>query len=958
MIVATTARNHLWYTLRVSKPTAPVLVGVVLALVFIGLLVPRRGARAEPEPPRAQPASLSELRSELQSIDPALKSLPEGARRSIAYTLDVAERIAKGFRSQADAWRVRAARDLGLAKQGQDPFLAQRGKIVLRGYLSPVSEHLQGYAIYLPPNYDPARSYPLAVMLHGGSANGNLFLGVVLGNNMNWKEYSIHLWDQFEPRWSPDWIIVAPDGFGHVMWRWMGEQDVLDVIDDVQRNYNVDRSRVVLSGLSNGGVGAYNLGMRHAHRFSVVQAMAGAPSWLQYAGGEIPEAQKLAMMPLSGMELLENAINTDFRYYHGHLDGGPMKPRFIEALGTRIRALGVPFKETWFDVGHDLLYLVQRKGRVFPELELIHRREHPSEVRVVTGDYRAARQHWAEITRIERYPELARLRAVIEGDQLRIETNNTLAFGLDLAAAPLSQTAVTTIAIDGKPVVSGLPAALGSSVQFSRANGSWSKGAPPDPAPRLEKKLGSSGPITDAYYGAVAHVYGTADPSATEALKRSANRGAQGWPVWLWRVQQKVVADTEVTDELMRSHHLVLYATPGSNSVLARMADRLPLSLSPEAIGMGGKTFRGPGVGIKLIHPNPLAPNRYVIVQAATTTAGVEGGNRLPDFLPDYVVYDASTTLSRPRLVFDRKHAPLAMGYFDRHWKLPEASAAEPAVPALRAPLTPSVNPPPTPPPGGARTAREITVDEAGASASPLLLTQGAPKPLIQFATGVESQAAEAAHRIAQIVPTFTNYRSKIRNATWITDPAARWSIRDNEQCMRALHELGVPARSVSPLLATPMPTPVEVTGAVDGVWFRMAHANRSLLMSCEIAARLPIVAKVARAHQVEGISVISSYRDHPFPSFHTFGLALDFGRFFTASVALNVLADFQKTPKSETCEAPPSKQPKAQTLREIACELASSHMFSSVLTPNYNEGHRDHFHVDVRPDDERLFVR
>jgi hypothetical protein len=943
------------YTLRVSKPSAAAVVGVLLPLALAGFLAPHRGALAAPDDAGAQPASIAELRTELQSDHPSLLRLSEGARRSIAYTLDVAERIAKSFASQSGAWRVRAARDLAVAKQGRDPFLEQAGKIALRGYLSPVSEHLQGYAVYVPPHYDPARSYPLAVMLHGGSANGNLFLGVVLGNNMNWKDYSIHLWDEFEPRWSPDWIVVAPDGFGHVMWRWMGEQDVLDVIDDVQRNYNVDASRVVLSGLSNGGVGAYNLGMRHAHRFSVVQAMAGAPSWVQYAGGDIPEAQKLAMMPLSGMELLENAVNTDFRYYHGRLDGGPMKPRFIEALGKRIRALGVPFKETWFDVGHDLLYVVQRKGRVFPELEPIRRRERPSEVRVVTGDYRAARQHWAEITRIENHPELARLRAVIEGDQLRIETHNTLAFSLDLASAPLGPSAVTTISIDGKQLASGLPAKLGASIRFSRADGKWCKGAPPDSGSRLEKKPGSSGPITDAYYGALLHVYGTADPSAAEALKRSATRGAQGWPVWLWRVQQKVVADSEVTDDMMRNHHLVLYASPGSNRVLARMLDRLPLRIAPEAISLGEKRFAGPGVGVKLIHPNPLAPTRYVIVQAATTTAGVEGGNRLPDFLPDYVVYDASTTFSRPRLVFDRKHTPLAMGYFDRNWKLADPTRAEPA------PDAPTASPPseqPHPPLGGGRTAREPGASDAGDAASPLLLTQSAPKPLMEPETGAESQAAGAARRIAQVVPTFANYRSKIRRATWITDPAARWSIRDNEVCLQALQELRVPARSVSPLLATPMPTPVEVTGTVDGVWFRMAHANRSLLMSCEIAAKLPVVAKVMRAHHVQGVSVISSYRDHPFPSFHTFGLALDFGRFFTPDSALNVLADFQKTPEHETCQAPPAKQPKAQALREIACDLAGTRAFSSVLTPNYNVGHKDHFHLDVRPDDDRLFVR
>ncbi len=47
---------------------------------------------------------------------------------------------------------------------------------------------------------------------------------------MNWREYDLHLWDEYPPRWTPDWIVVAPDGFGQVLWRWMGEADILFVL--------------------------------------------------------------------------------------------------------------------------------------------------------------------------------------------------------------------------------------------------------------------------------------------------------------------------------------------------------------------------------------------------------------------------------------------------------------------------------------------------------------------------------------------------------------------------------------------------------------------------------------------------------------------------------------------------------------------------------------------------------
>jgi poly(3-hydroxybutyrate) depolymerase len=915
------------------------LARVILGFFLLALFGSGVGAHADVGAASAAAASVQQLRAELERVRAAQPGIKAGALFSIAYAIDVAERIADQFKPQAEALRQRAAHYLAIAGQGRDPLLEQRGKLVMRGYHSEISEQLQGYALYLPPGYDPARAYPLLVMLHGGSANGNLFLGVVLGNNMNWKEYPIHLWDDFEPRFTPDWIVVAPDGFGQVMWRWMGEQDVLDVLDDVQRNYHVDADQIVLGGLSNGGVGAYNMGMRYAYRFSAVQAIAGAPSWLQYSGGNIPESQRRAMEAQSGMQLLDNAIDTDFRYYHGRTDTGPMRPRFVEELGKLIRTLGVPFKETWFDAGHDLLYLVERRGRVYDDLDKTHRKVKPSEVRVATGDYRAARQHWVTVTRIDDYPKLAHVRAVVDGDRVTLETKNTLALALDLNEAPLAQGAEAKIVVDGKQAYSGPRAALGNVAQLWKDERGWHLGAWPSDPHALEKKPGSSGPITDAYYGALAHVYGTLDPAATAALKKSAERGAKGWPLWLWRVQQPVVADTEVTDALMRSHSLVLYATPGSNRVLERIAAQLPVRIDKDGVMLGSRRIDTPGVGVKLIYPNPLAPGRYVIVQAAPTTAAVQAGHNLPDFLPDYVVYDARSTQSRPRLVSEPGRLPPAMGYFDRSWQLPPSVAGEGG----------DEQPDDGEPQHG---------DKSQSGSLPLSKAPAAPPPPTVFVATEATQAGQAARKIAQIVPTFTNYRATIHGASWVVDPGALWSIRDNDRCLDELREHNIPARAVNPLLKTPVPTPVEVTGPIDGVELRMVHAERTLLMSCEMAARLPELVRVLRAHHVQRADIISSYRDKPYPSFHTMGLALDFGRFVTSDGVIDVLRDFEQTPGYETCKAPPPKNPRARALLEIACDLGRSKRFSSVLTPNYNAGHRNHFHLDIRPDDPRIFVR
>ncbi len=868
------------------------------------------------------------LRAELRTIEQHHRAdIPDGTFVSVSYLIGLARRIDDGYPLQAAQWRLRVADYLASMRRGIDPFPRERGKITDRAYRSRLVPDPQGYAVYLPRDYDPSRPWPLYVALHGGSSNGNLFLGVVLGNNMSWLTYRQHLWDQYTPRWSPELIVVCPTGFGQVMWRFMGEQDVLDVIADVERHYNVDRNRVVLGGLSNGGVGAYALGLRHAWMFSTVQAMAGAPSWIQYAGGQPLPEEMLALRRMSGMDLAENEVDTNFLYYHGHLDGGPMKPAFVEAFTQRLHDLHLPAHVTWYNAGHDILYLAHEHGRIYQELAKIHRDTRPHEVRVVTGDYRAARQHWVTVTRITRYPELAHVRAVVQDDTVRVHTDNTRAFLLDLRDMPLAGRTDPKIVVDGDTAYDGPRAPLGTRIHLCHDGGHWHTGYPDDPEGVLVKKPGLAGPITDAYYGPMVHVYGTKNPAHTAALRHAAERGADGWPVWLWNFRQQVVADTAVTPKMMRQDHLVLYGTEGDNALLARMRDQLPIRVDGDSVVVGAHRYTGPDVGVRFIYPNPLSPSRYVVVQEGVTTDSVEAGNSLPDFLPDYLVYDHTTTRHRARLLTGPE-APLALGYFDAQWQLPEQ-------------------------PEGAGP------DSGGPSTSTLPVPQAPPVPPIpaHYLAPARDPAGKVARAMAHRVATFHNYRAAIGGATWTVDPHAVWSVRPQARCLAALRRAHVPVR-LDLSAPTPVATPVELLGRVGGVLFRSAHEDRPILLSCEMAARLPALARILAHHGVRVVDVISSYREKPFPSFHTMGLALDMARFWTAGGWLSVERDFVATPDRHTCQGPAPTDRRARTLREIACEMAASHLFASVLTPNYNAGHRNHFHIDARPDDPRLFLR
>ncbi len=877
----------------------------------------------------AQPPSVEALRARLSGIA-ASDAIPEGALTTVAYWLEQAELTARRYPDAPARYRRRATDALDRLEAGADPLTSDAlGKIVQRGYRSALSSRLQGYAIYVPEDYDPSRAYPLYVALHGGSSNGNLFLGVVLGNNVEWAAYRERLHDDFRPRWSPDWIVVAPTGFGQLLWRWFGEEDVLDVIDDVMRHYHVDADRVTLGGLSNGGIGAYTIGSRHAWRFASVQAMAGAPSWLQYAASRFMPTERENLARYSAMSLIENTVNTRFEYFHGESDGGPMRPDYVRAFSRRMRAAGLPNNETWFDAGHDILYYVHRHGRAYQRLAERRRDPSPTAVTVATGDYRAARQHWLEVTRTVNYPALAEARATVEGHTVEVTTDGVRAFALDLRTLPETGERLV-VRVDGHEAYSGPRGIFGQRVHFVVDARGARPGFPRDPADHPVKRPGLSGPINDALHEPLVHVYGTLNEADTEALREAAERGARGWPLWGWDISQRVVADRDLDEETMRTHHVVLYATPGSHRVLERIAAQLPIRIDENGIAIGERRYDGGDVGTRFIYPNPLAPDRYVIVQAAPDAGTVKQGNRIPEFLPDYIVYDGRTVGRAQGRVAGHRNPARVLGFFDDDWQLREATDG----------------------------AGDEDESERPESTLPIPPTPPDPAPRTEFGRYRWDPAIREARRIARRVPTFHNFRAEIRGARWQVDPEAIWQIRRRRDCIRHLRELGVRFRVPEEEFETPIPAPVQVVGRVGGVRYVSVHRDRPFVIACEMAARLPALSAILARRGVDRVHIMSSYRDHPRPSFHTMGLGVDMSAFRRGGTLIRVRDHFQLTIDQRTCEGPDPATPEASFLRALACEIADSHVFSSVLTPNYNEGHDDHFHLDARPDDPRFFVR
>lgn len=117
----------------------------------------------------------------------------------------------------------------------------------------------QTYAVALsiPLTYRSANGYALVVCLHGAGFTGDTYL------------------ERWQARLGEDYLLACPTYPSGAWFTRRAEEVVLATIEHVRRHYHVDPDRIFLTGMSNGGIGAWLIGMHHAPLFAGVAPMAG-----------------------------------------------------------------------------------------------------------------------------------------------------------------------------------------------------------------------------------------------------------------------------------------------------------------------------------------------------------------------------------------------------------------------------------------------------------------------------------------------------------------------------------------------------------------------------------------------------------------------------------------------------------------------------------------------------------
>jgi pimeloyl-ACP methyl ester carboxylesterase len=608
------------------------------------------------------------LRSELQAKPPLLELLPDV--QVLHKAVDWALRHDEFYRTnevqiarlllQQGGERARALRG------GSAPWTTATG-LVVRAYVSKIDGSIQPYGLVVPPTFaaGTASKHRLDIWLHGRDDH---LTELKFIDDRQKKP------GEFTPA---DAFVLHSYGRYCNAFKFAGEIDVLEAMEHVRKHYPIDENRIALRGFSMGGAGCWHLAVHHAGRWTAAAPGAGfaetalytkaserrpKPPWYEQSLWHLYDATDYAL----------NLFNVPVIAYSGELDkqkqAADMMAEAMKREGLELTHLIGPKTEHKYEPETKK----ELAGRV-DDLVARGRNPLPDKVQFATWTLRYNEISWVAMEGLEKHWLRARIEAeVLNPHTIRIQTENVTALTLSMPAGLCSLNNVLRpgVELNGQKLEAPRVAEDGSwKARLMKRGDRWSVVHSFDEG-LLRKRPGLQGPIDDAFMDSFIMVRPTGEALNAVVGKWVTNELEKALLEWRnqFRGDARVKADMEVTDDNIAANNLVVWGDPKSNRLLARIADKLPVRWDMMEVTVGARTFDSAEHLPVLIYPNPLNPDRYIVLNSGFTfTHPVSSSNAdQTSKLPDYAVVD----ITGPPAVGVAGEVVEA-GFFDERWQLP-----------------------------------------------------------------------------------------------------------------------------------------------------------------------------------------------------------------------------------------------------------------------------------------------
>lgn len=538
--------------------------------------------------------------------------------------------------------------------------------LVVRGYVSKIDGSVQPYGLVVPASYQPdfPHRYRLDFWCHGR--------GETL-TELNFLDQRLRSPGEFTP---PNAFVLHLYGRYCNANKLAGEIDLFEAYEHAKQHYPIDESRLVIRGFSMGGAACWQFAVHYPGMWAAAAPGAGfseTPEFLRIFQAEKVQPtwyEKKLWHLYDCTDYAVNLFNCPTVAYSGTLDrqkqAADIMAQALEKEGLQLTHILGP------RTGHS--YHPAAKVEVNRRIDAIVNRGRdplPRRVHFTTWTLRYPRSHWVQLDALEQHWERARVVAeIVEPNEIRLQTENVAALTLDLPPGPSPfAPGPIRLKINDAVIQGPLPASDGSlRWQLHKAGTAWKSG--PLPADEIRKRPGLQGPIDDAFLDRFIMVRPTgkpAHPAIGKWVEAEQQHAIDHWRKQ-FRGEAMVRDDRDLMDEDLATSNLVLWGDPASNHVLANIAHLLPIRWTNERIELGNQSYPANQHVALLICPNPLNPQKYVVLNSGFTFREYDYLNnaRQVPKLPDYAIVDVSVPAN------SRRPGGIATaGFFTEQWRLP-----------------------------------------------------------------------------------------------------------------------------------------------------------------------------------------------------------------------------------------------------------------------------------------------
>jgi hypothetical protein len=291
-----------------------------------------------------------------------------------------------------------------------------------------------------------------------------------------------------------------------------------------------------------------------------------------------------------------------------------------------------------------------------------------TEVDLTTYTLRYNHADWLSITGLEEHWSPATVSGKLIGEnEIYLSTRSVTRLQLDFRDSGWPhQPIAASLMIDGHQLtIEDWDEAPGIQCELA-LNGNWSVVEALDSS--LRKRPGLQGPIDDAFYERFVFVV-PSRPAKHGVVQRWIDREiAYAKDRWqrLMRGEVRVVQDTALTEDDIKTCNLICFGDLTSNQYLRAIATQLPIKWTRDELKIGSQTFNPSVHAAAFCFPNPRNPERYVVVNSGMTFREFSNvsNSRQIAMLPDWAIMKVSDEFNDEIFAGEI----VAKGFFSEQW--------------------------------------------------------------------------------------------------------------------------------------------------------------------------------------------------------------------------------------------------------------------------------------------------